>query len=239
MAWALHIPRCIMTQPVFQMPFFYHQKWRASTYTGHYPNQNSIDLSRIDGAGEGAVVVASAGGTIVDVGPVLSSTGVYYGDYVNIDHGGGWETRYLHIVKAPSAVEGMKVVRGQRLGTVGKYNDMGVHLHYTQLKDGVAVRVAFNGTAINVHMGAVRSDGTFPTQDLISNNAPADISVVPTSNGASVSCKEGCGIRAAVECVNVKDLESVQHGSFVAAGETSKAKAFAGWTVTDRFYELS
>jgi hypothetical protein len=29
-------------KPLFQMPFMCHQKWRASTYDGHAPDQDSI-----------------------------------------------------------------------------------------------------------------------------------------------------------------------------------------------------
>lgn len=31
-------------KPSFQMPFMCNQKWRASTYDGHAPDQDSIDL---------------------------------------------------------------------------------------------------------------------------------------------------------------------------------------------------
>ena len=33
-------------KPKFQMPFMYRQTWRASTYDGHAPDQDSIDLIR-------------------------------------------------------------------------------------------------------------------------------------------------------------------------------------------------
>ena len=55
-------------KPKFQMPFMYRQTWRASTYDGHAPDQDSIDLIRFS-AGKnvslGEPVFASADGTVV------------------------------------------------------------------------------------------------------------------------------------------------------------------------------
>lgn len=225
--------------PVFQMPFFYHQTWRASTYDGHYPNQNSIDLGFVSGNSLGQVVVASAAGTVADVGPVKSPEGDYYGDYVNIDHGDGWETRYLHIVKSAAIVKGSTVVRGQRLGTVGQYHDMGVHLHYTQLKSGAAVRIAFNGTPINVWQGAKKSDGTYPTQELLSNNIPTGITVGFVSGGVTATSSTGAGVRAVALCENLlKHIESSIEGPRVAAKQTSTTKCPAGFLFSDATYAL-
>lgn len=225
--------------PTFQMPFFYHQTWRASTYDGHFPNQNSVDLALVSGSSLGQVVVASAAGTVVDVGPVLSPEGDYYGDYVNIDHGDGWETRYLHIVKSAAIVEGTTVVRGQRLGTVGQYFDMGVHLHYTQLKDGAAVRIAFNGAPINVWQGAKKADGTYPTQDLVSNNIPTGITANLVNGAATASSSAGAGVRAVAICENIlKGIESAIEGTRVAAKQTSSVKCPAGFALVDWTYAL-
>ena len=38
-----------------------------------------------------------------------------------------------------------------------------MHLHYTQLADGAAVRIAFDGTLINTHAGNMASWNTWGT----------------------------------------------------------------------------
>ena len=56
-------------KPKFQMPFMYRQTWRASTYDGHAPDQDSIDLIRFSGGKNvslGEPVFASADGTVVE-----------------------------------------------------------------------------------------------------------------------------------------------------------------------------
>ena len=58
-------------KPKFQMPFMYRQTWRASTYDGHAPDQDSIDLLRFSGGknvSHGEPVFASADGTVRALG---------------------------------------------------------------------------------------------------------------------------------------------------------------------------
>jgi murein DD-endopeptidase MepM/ murein hydrolase activator NlpD len=234
-----HISIQIPPRPLFQMPFFVHQTWMASTYNGHYPNQNSIDLRRYSGTtnvSEGESVVASASGTISEVGPVLSPEGDYYGDYVYIDHEGGWQTRYLHIEKVASWAPGMSIVRGQLVGTVGKYHDMEPHLHYTQLWAGFAFRVVFNGVSINVHKGTEQPDGTYPTQNLTSNNAPTGC----TMTGNSVKCSAGAAVRVVVECyLPHTGADVIRRGPWVAAKATSSASCGGGLEMMGASYEVS
>lgn len=239
-----------MAKPVFQMPFYANQSWRASTYddttaeTNHWPNSNSIDLVRILGNNEinseGQVVVASADGTVAEVGPVYDpDTDEYYGDYVYIDHEDGWQTMYLHIIKSSSILVDNTVVRGQRLGTIGKYLTMGVHLHFTQLKDGVAVRIAFSGTLINVHKDAKLASGKFPTQVIISHNHPSGCGVKGVPDGASASCAKGAAVRAVVQCLKSSGMEYTRYGPWVAAKATSVAKGAPADTVTDMSFETT
>ena len=50
-------------RPLFQMPFACGQTWEASTYDGHWPDQDSIDLGDWDASdanmSEGAPVLAT------------------------------------------------------------------------------------------------------------------------------------------------------------------------------------
>jgi len=53
-----------------------------------------------------------------------------YGNQIVIDHGYGYQTRYAHLSRILVA-EGMKVVRGTQIGTVGNTGkSTGPHLHY-------------------------------------------------------------------------------------------------------------
>ena len=59
----------IILKPAFQMPFMCHQKWRASTYDGHAPDQDSIDLIHFSGSSNisaGQPVFASAAGKVIE-----------------------------------------------------------------------------------------------------------------------------------------------------------------------------
>src|SRR5262245_59061996 len=58
-------------RPFFQMPVTCGQTWEASTYDGHWPDQDSIDLGEWSpqdtNMGHGEPVLASADGTVLDV----------------------------------------------------------------------------------------------------------------------------------------------------------------------------
>jgi hypothetical protein len=153
--------------PRFQMPFHCGQVWWASTYDGHWPNTNAIDLGMFDASGSdisnGQDVLASAAGTVSEVGTNgdgTTGTGTDrpdMGNYVYIDHGNGWQTIYAHFLEAPSVVVGQLVAAGQKIGRVGAtgWANNTPHLHYVQLQDGNAVRVQFNGANINTYSGNV------------------------------------------------------------------------------------
>jgi len=69
---------------------------------------------------------------------VVSFTGIRsgYGNTIEIDHGGGFKTRYAHL--AGIAVEiGQRVAVGQRIGAMGSTGrSTGPHLHYEVWVDG-------------------------------------------------------------------------------------------------------
>jgi len=78
---------------------------------------------------------------ITSTGPgVVSFTGVRsgYGNTIEIDHGGGFKTRYAHL-NTISVVRGQRVAIGQRIGGLGSTGrSTGPHLHYEVWVNGRA-----------------------------------------------------------------------------------------------------
>ncbi|NUT49601.1 MAG: VCBS repeat domain-containing M23 family metallopeptidase, partial [Saccharothrix sp.] len=113
--------------PSFQLPFPCGQEWRLDTWA-HSP---ALDMVREpDQVGTlGAALLAPAAGTV--------NKSFYHdnaGNVIQINHGGGHFTTYLHLDSRAVAV-GQRVARGQQIGRVGKSgptaNDH-PHLHYEQ-----------------------------------------------------------------------------------------------------------
>jgi murein DD-endopeptidase MepM/ murein hydrolase activator NlpD len=227
----------------FQMPFMYHQTWRASTYDGHAPDQDSIDLIRFNGSANISAdepVFASADGIVTDAFNTSNLT-TPYGSVVTIDHGGGWKTQYVHLDDALTVTTDDTVVQGQRIGKVGQIAGLTPHLHYVQIKDGNAVRITFNGVAIKVYAGSKQPDGTYPTENLVSVNAPSGITEKTVNGVHSVTCTKGAGVRAVVECENLHTgVTFTKHGSWAGAKEVSTVSKYVpGSIVSDAGYEIS
>jgi murein DD-endopeptidase MepM/ murein hydrolase activator NlpD len=128
-------------RPLFQLPFPCSEEWRMTTYPGH--DNYDIDMFAVEGQTAGRPILASAAGTVIRA--EYDGGG---GNLVKIDHGGGWETLYIHMVSAPVVDAGDDVVQGQLLGRVGKTGANGgteEHLHYEQQRDGAKVEAYFNG----------------------------------------------------------------------------------------------
>jgi Peptidase family M23 len=141
--------------PSFQLPFPCNQVWSGQTRANHSP-QNSVDFNRAND--EGDVVVAAAAGTVSRVENLGNRS---YGRWIEINHGGGWTTRYAHL-SAQTVKVGQKVVSGQKIGNVGNTGgSTGAHLHYEARSNGVAVRTKFNGSPVTY----------FGTKNYASHNA--------------------------------------------------------------------
>ena len=70
------------------------------------------------------------------------------GNYVVIDHGGGWTTYYFHL-SAYSVPDGAYVEQGQQIGVTGSTgNSSGPHVHYEQLYNGVGQSIVINGVSL-------------------------------------------------------------------------------------------
>lgn len=162
------------SRPRFQAPFPCNQTWEASTYDGHWPDQDSIDLARRDGDGnnisKGEPVLASADGIVMDV--FTRSDGE---NRIYVDHGDGWVTHYIHHDEVPKVSIGQFVAQGDKIGETSNTGTEAVHIHYTQLADGNAVRIQFDGVPIDTHAGnpdAIGSWGTDRAEEITSKNCP-------------------------------------------------------------------
>ncbi|MDC0715723.1 peptidoglycan DD-metalloendopeptidase family protein [Nannocystis bainbridge] len=126
--------------PAFQLPFPCGQVWAGQTRTNHSP-VNSVDFNRTDDVND-PVVAAAAG----KVSRVANEGATSYGKWVEIDHGGGYRTRYAHL-NSQSVTVGQSVSQGQKIGTVGSTGgSSGPHLHYEQRLNGTAQKPVFNGS---------------------------------------------------------------------------------------------
>ncbi|MGW8766542.1 M23 family metallopeptidase [Streptomyces sp. NPDC055815] len=128
--------------PLFKAPFPCGQTW---TYSHHSAEvRQALDFVRADGGTTaGTPVLASASGT---AHRYSQPTGA--GNYIVIDHGGGWKTYYFHL-SAYSVADGAQVSQGQQIGTTGSTgNSSGAHIHYEQLYNGVGQTIVINGVSL-------------------------------------------------------------------------------------------
>lgn len=130
--------------PAFQVPFQCGQTWKAATFNGHSPSYYAVDWNNDNGDSweRGQPVLASAPGTVV----ASNYDGSGYGNYVVIDHGGGWRTLYAHLNSR--SVSGGSVSQAQQIGTVGGTPNWPVHLHYEQRLNGSVQPASINGSAL-------------------------------------------------------------------------------------------
>ncbi|GAB3431423.1 FG-GAP-like repeat-containing protein [Actinophytocola sediminis] len=137
--------------PAFQLPFECGQEWRLDTWA-HSPALDMVREPNQVGT-EGAALVAPAAGTV--------NQSFYHdnaGNMIQINHGGGHFTTYLHLQSRAVSV-GAKVTRGQRIGKVGKTGPTSnghPHLHYEQGFDSDG-----NGSATWGYAGAERVAAKF------------------------------------------------------------------------------
>lgn len=138
-------------RPAFQLPFECGQTWKANTYNGHKPNNNSVDLTLKGAPSSGQPILASADGRVTFAG--WDNGG---GWMVNVAHENGWGTSYLHMIERPDVTVGQEVAQGAVLGHVGSTGDSsGPHLHYQQWAGSPSntVGAVIDGMALSVWVG--------------------------------------------------------------------------------------
>jgi LPXTG-motif cell wall-anchored protein len=112
-------------RPDFQLPFECGQEWRLDSW-GHAPALDMVREPDQHGT-EGALLVAPADGVVN-----RSFRHDNAGEVIQIDHGDGWFTTYLHL-QSRSVGEGDEVSRGDEIGRVGRTGPTSnnhPHLHF-------------------------------------------------------------------------------------------------------------
>lgn len=139
-------------RPLLKVPFPCQETRRGATFAGHQLPY-AIDFNQGGGDSDlGRPVRASAAGT-VSTARYLSGQG--FGEYVIVNHGGGWQTVYAHLQRGSTTVSvGDSVNATTTIGRVGKTGlvDGTSHLHYEQRLNGDHVRIVFGqSNAVQYH----------------------------------------------------------------------------------------
>ncbi|RDI19260.1 peptidoglycan DD-metalloendopeptidase family protein [Lentzea flaviverrucosa] len=118
--------------PALELPFVCGTSWKGNSNGSSAHRNNEIDFNMTGTSGDedkGKPVVAAAAGTVRWEGGESSD----YGNYVEIDHGGGYSTLYAHLDQKSVGV-GDTIHQGELIGTVGNTdgNTSGIsaHLHF-------------------------------------------------------------------------------------------------------------
>lgn len=130
-----------ITSKGWQWPVPYSNSYISSPYgyrsdpiSGAYKFHAGIDITMA--SAHGKKLVATKGGTVIRA--VHSNSG--YGNYVMIDHGGGYASLYGHCSKLAVSV-GQKVSQGQVIAYIGSSGySTGPHVHF---------EIRYNGEKVN------------------------------------------------------------------------------------------
>ena len=145
--------------PPFKSPYPCGQSW---TYSHHDQEvRRALDFVDNGGNTDNAPVLAALDGV---------ATRHYQeggaGNYIVIEHGGGWKTYYFHL-QAYSVEDGTFVTTGQEVGRVGSTGaSSGPHIHFEELYNGEGKDIWLDGQALAPY------PGTYGQKSLTSQNCP-------------------------------------------------------------------
>lgn len=98
-------------------------------HKGHY-HHDGVDIA----SPRGTHVLSAAPGRVLMIKKSDLMAG--YGNYVEVDHGNGYITRYSHLEDI-TVNQGQSLKKGQALGSIGSTGgSIAPHLHYEVIKDG-------------------------------------------------------------------------------------------------------
>ena len=182
--------------PRFQAPFPCGESW---TYSHHSAEvRRALDFIANGGGTNERPVLASAGGT---ASRHYQAGGA--GNYVVINHAGGWQTYYFHL-SSYSVGHNVQVRQGQEIGRVGSTGaSSGPHIHYEQLRDGAGQSIVLDGQALTPY------PTSYGQRSLISRNC----------GGTGTSCN---GSPATVGEIDKKYRALGGCGSFLGAPVTDE-----------------
>ena len=126
-----HIPAIMPVKDVELQRISSHFGHRTDPFYKVQKFHSGIDFS----APIGTNIYCTGDGVVEQV--VLGNSG--YGNYILIDHGYGYKTRYAHLKKA-LVKKGQKVSRGEKIALVGNTGkSTAPHLHYEVIKNDKAI----------------------------------------------------------------------------------------------------
>lgn len=103
---------------------------RTDPFTGEAAIHQGVDFA----AAEGSAVYTTAAGVVTWAGERFG-----YGKMVEVEHAGGYRTRYAH-AKSVKVQVGQLVTKGQQVATLGNTGrSTGPHVHYEVLKNGAHI----------------------------------------------------------------------------------------------------
>jgi hypothetical protein len=117
----------------------------------NYRAHDGIDIS-----GQGGTPILAAYDGVIKSRTVNSG----YGNYTDVEHPGGYVTRYAHMASPGTYAPGTRVVRGQQIGVVGNTgNSPAYHLHFEVRLNGAVYTAVNNGFTC---LSNITRGGTIP-----------------------------------------------------------------------------
>lgn len=166
-------PSAGASPPSFEAPFRCGETWYGGTRDGSHGYAIDFNSPYPDHIEKTLHVLSSGAGTVT-VANGTDSWGGGYGYWVEVDHGGGWRTRYAHLDQPPLVSAGQRVVAGTHLGFTGTTgNSFGVHLHYEQRLWDVKQPPTFRGVPFDLR----NQSGSYMGEAITSTNGCGPVPV--------------------------------------------------------------
>ena len=192
--------------------------------TLHYTRLHAgIDLAETPGP---TTVVAAQAGKVLETAHNAGGAG----NYVRIDHGGGFNTRYLHLSQITVSV-GQSVTAGEPIGVEGATGGIstGAHLHFETIQDGTAYNPREWFARAGITVPPLGGSGVAPAAGGATSSEPTTAAVQPavdTGLPAAVGQWKGEQLKIAATIIKVAqsrglDAHGQALGVMTGMGESS------------------